>query len=117
MEEGAASGEVAALYQRFRTEFGRPEVPGILKCYATHPPLLRSMMDLSQSFLFTDGHLARRHKEMIATFISMRNDCSYCADKDRERINWKLLTDLSVRSRQDAVEKLTWYAQRWKIET
>jgi hypothetical protein len=37
--------------------------------------------------------------------------------KDRERINWKLLTDLPVRSRQDAVEKLTWYAQRWKIET
>lgn len=39
------------------------------------------------------------------------------APKGRERINWKLLTDLPVRSRQDAVEKLIWYAQRWKIET
>ena len=37
--------------------------------------------------------------------------------KGRERINWKLLTDLPVQSRQDAVEKLNWYAQRWKIET
>jgi hypothetical protein len=35
----------------------------------------------------------------------------------RDRIDWKLLTDLSVVSRRDAVEKLEWYAQRWKIET
>lgn len=35
----------------------------------------------------------------------------------RERIDWKLLTDLPVVSRRDAVEKLDWYAQRWKIET
>ncbi len=37
--------------------------------------------------------------------------------KDREKIDWKLLTDLPVRTRQEAVEKLNWYAQRWKIET
>lgn len=30
---------------------------------------------------------------------------------------WKLLTDLEVRSRQQAIEKLNWYAQRWKIES
>jgi hypothetical protein len=35
----------------------------------------------------------------------------------RDRIDWKLLTDLSVRSRKEAIEKLEWYAQRWKIET
>ena len=34
----------------------------------------------------------------------------------RERIHWKLLTDLPVRSRADAIEKLQWYALRWKIE-
>jgi hypothetical protein len=37
--------------------------------------------------------------------------------KDRERINWKLITDLPVQSREDAVQKLNWYAMRWKIET
>jgi hypothetical protein len=31
--------------------------------------------------------------------------------------DWKLLTDLPVRSRQEAIEKIQWYAQRWKIET
>ena len=35
----------------------------------------------------------------------------------RDGIDWKLLTDLPVRSRKEAVEKVLWYAQRWKIET
>lgn len=37
--------------------------------------------------------------------------------RDRDKIDWKLITNLSIRSRKDAVEKLTWYALRWKIET
>src|SRR4030081_1218698 len=37
--------------------------------------------------------------------------------KGRDRIDWKLVTDLPIRSRKDAVEKLNWYAMRWKIET
>lgn len=36
--------------------------------------------------------------------------------KNRKRIDWKLITDLPVRSLKDAVEKLRWYALRWKIE-
>jgi hypothetical protein len=39
------------------------------------------------------------------------------APRGRERINWKLITNLPVRSRAEALEKLTWYAMRWKIET
>jgi Transposase DNA-binding len=35
---------------------------------------------------------------------------------DRPRIDWKLITDLPVRSQEAAVEKLHWYALRWKIE-
>ena len=35
----------------------------------------------------------------------------------RDRIDWKLLTDLPVKSRSDALEKIAWYAMRWKIET
>jgi hypothetical protein len=37
--------------------------------------------------------------------------------KKRKKIDWKLITDLNVQSRQDAIEKLEWYALRWKIET
>jgi len=35
----------------------------------------------------------------------------------RPRIEWKLVTDLPVNSRVDAIEKIDWYAMRWKIET
>jgi hypothetical protein len=36
---------------------------------------------------------------------------------NRKRIEWKLITDLPVTSRRQAIEKLDWYALRWKIET
>jgi Transposase DNA-binding/Transposase Tn5 dimerisation domain len=36
--------------------------------------------------------------------------------KGRERVDWKLITNLPVRSRSEAIEKLDWYACRWKIE-
>ena len=38
------------------------------------------------------------------------------APKNRKKIDWKLITDLPVQSRKDAIEKLEWYALRWKIE-
>jgi hypothetical protein len=34
----------------------------------------------------------------------------------RPRIDWRLVTDLPVPSNRAAVEKLRWYALRWKIE-
>jgi hypothetical protein len=36
--------------------------------------------------------------------------------KNRKKIDWKLITNLPVQSRKDAIEKLEWYAMRWKIE-
>lgn len=36
--------------------------------------------------------------------------------KNRKKIDWKLITDLTVQTLKDAVEKLNWYAMRWKIE-
>jgi hypothetical protein len=37
--------------------------------------------------------------------------------RDRAKIDWKLITNLPIRSRKNAVEKLAWYAMRWRIET
>ncbi|WP_210266292.1 hypothetical protein [Bradyrhizobium australiense] len=36
--------------------------------------------------------------------------------RNRKKIDWKLMTDLPVDSRTDAIEKPGWYALRWKIE-
>jgi uncharacterized peroxidase-related enzyme len=80
IEESVATDEVAVLYDYFRTHFGRPDVPGILKCFATHPPLLRHMMVISETLIFTDGALRRKDKEMIATLVSAQNSCPYCVD-------------------------------------
>ena len=80
VNEDNASPEAERLYAKFRADFGRPRVPGILQCFATHPPLLEHMMGLAQSMLFADGALDRQHKEMIATFVSSLNSCAYCAD-------------------------------------
>jgi hypothetical protein len=37
--------------------------------------------------------------------------------RNREKIDWRLITNLPIRNRKDAVEKLGWYAMRWRIET
>ena len=37
--------------------------------------------------------------------------------RGRRPIEWKLLTDLPVRARREAVERIGWYATRWNIET
>ncbi len=37
--------------------------------------------------------------------------------RGRDPIRWHLITNLDVTTLQSAVEKLNWYAQRWKIET
>ncbi len=38
------------------------------------------------------------------------------APKGRKPIEWKWITDLPARTRSEAVEKIDWYAMRWKIE-
>lgn len=78
--EAEAQGEVVVLYEHFREHFGRKDVPGILRCFATHPPLLQHMMALSEELIFGEGHLGRCNKEMIATLVSSQNACPYCAD-------------------------------------
>lgn len=90
ISEAGASPAVAELYAQFREAFGRPKVPGILTCFATHPPLLEHMLGLAKSFLLTDGALGRANKEMLATFVSARNRCEYYADSHGHslRMGW-----------------------------
>jgi uncharacterized peroxidase-related enzyme len=80
VSEAEAPPEVQRLYTSFLKTSGRSQVPGILQCFATHPPLLENMMGLAESMLFSDGALGRKNKEMLATFISSQNSCDYCAD-------------------------------------
>jgi len=57
---------------------------------------------------------SKRYPEMTLTVIHAREKRT---PKDRPRIVWKLITNLPVDSLASAIEKLNWYAMRWKIET
>ena len=56
----------------------------------------------------------KRYPELTLTIIYAQERGT---PKERERIDWKPITDLPVTSKAEAIEKLEWYAQRWKIET
>jgi alkylhydroperoxidase family enzyme len=78
VEESDASGDAAAAYARwFRDNPGQTTMPGILKCMSLRPDLLEAMDKVSDAVHFSDGHLARRQKEMIATYVSALNRCPY----------------------------------------
>jgi len=57
-----------------------------------------------------------KQKRHPALFLTVIHASERGAPKNRKKINWKLITDLPVRSRTDAIEKIEWYAMRWKIE-
>ena len=77
IEETEATGELADLYQAYLEKSGRPKVAGILKCFSQRPDFLRDVIGFSYRVHFADGHLNRRTKEMIATFVSGLNRCPY----------------------------------------
>lgn len=56
----------------------------------------------------------KRYPALSLTVIHARETT---APRDRERIEWKLVTNLPVTCLRQAAEKLDWYAMRWKIET
>jgi uncharacterized peroxidase-related enzyme len=80
VDERTANEEVRALFARYRERFARTDLPGIVLCFATNSVLLKGMLEIAESLLFGDSLLSRRHKEMIATYVSRQNACPYCAD-------------------------------------
>jgi hypothetical protein len=76
-EDAEAAGEVAAAYDFWRAGSGRNQVPGIIKCFGARPDFLRQVVEFSNRVHFSEGHLSRRHKEMIASYVSYLNRCPY----------------------------------------
>ena len=58
-----------------------------------------------------------KQRQYPALMLTVLHATERDAPKGRDRIDWKLVTDLPVSSRKDAIEKLNWYAMHWKIET
>ncbi len=78
IEDDDATGPIADVYQRWKSANPeRDQIPDILKCFSARPEFLQQVIDLSYGVHFSDGHLDRRTKEMIATFVSGLNQCPY----------------------------------------
>jgi hypothetical protein len=77
VEDAEAQGEVAKVYDEWRALRGRKLVPGILKCFSARPDFLRKVIEFSDCVHFSEGHLNRRTKEMIATYVSALNHCPF----------------------------------------
>ena len=76
-EDNEATGETAAAYDFWRASSGRHQVPGIIKCFGARPDFLRQVVQFSNTVHFSQGHLTRRHKEMLASYVSFLNRCPY----------------------------------------
>ena len=77
IEDADAAGELAKVYDEWRKHSGRQNMPGILKCFSHRPDFLRQVMDFSNTVHFSTGHLDRRTKEAIASYVSYLNRCPY----------------------------------------
>ena len=77
IEDAEASGATLAAYDYWRSVSGRTKVPGIIKCFGARPDFLRQVVDFSNTIHFSQGHLQRRHKEMLASYVSYLNRCPY----------------------------------------
>jgi alkylhydroperoxidase family enzyme len=77
IDDHEATGAVEEVYRAYKAATGRPQMPGILKCFSQRPDFLQQVMDFSNTVHFSEGHLTRRQKEMIATYVSALNQCPY----------------------------------------
>jgi hypothetical protein len=58
-----------------------------------------------------------KHKKYPPLLLTVIHACERGKPEGRKAICWKLLTNLPVENLESAIEKVEWYAQRWKIET
>ncbi|MGF1578721.1 MAG: carboxymuconolactone decarboxylase family protein [Gemmataceae bacterium] len=77
IEEAEATGDIAQVYQEYTQSKQRDYIPEVLKCFSLRPDFFREILQASETVHFSDGHLDRRTKEMIATYVSAINRCPY----------------------------------------
>ena len=77
IEDEEATTETASAYDFWRAGSGRQKVPGIIKCFGLRPDFLRQVVEFSNTVHFSQGHLSRRQKEMLAAYVSYLNHCPY----------------------------------------
>ena len=58
-----------------------------------------------------------KHKQYPELLLTVIHAQEHGTPRGREKVDWKLITNLPVISPKEAIGKLEWYSMRWKIET
>ena len=58
-------------------------LPGITSSFAFRPEIAKPMRELAEALLRGPSLLSSAEREMIATFVSTRNDCYFCQSSHR----------------------------------
>jgi len=78
VEEEDADGQLAECYAALKAmnPFGDGQVPEVFRAMSQRPEFLAGVLSLLP-VQFTDGHLTRAQKEMIASYVSVVGRCHF----------------------------------------
>ena len=77
IEDAAARGELAGLYEELKATSPTREVDDIIRCLSLRPDFLEPIVQAARLH-FTDGALTQAQHEMIASYVSALNRCNFC---------------------------------------
>jgi uncharacterized peroxidase-related enzyme len=89
IHEDEAEGKLKEVYDEITSSRGK--VGNILKIHSLNPEALRAHVDLYMSIMFKAGNLSREQRELIATVVSINNNCRYCTQHHAQALDfyWK----------------------------
>ena len=89
IEESEAKELLSEVYTSLQNNRGK--ISNIMKVQSLNPAAMKSHMDLYMAIMFGRSGLSREEREMIATFVSVLNNCDYCMSHHGEALNkyWK----------------------------
>jgi AhpD family alkylhydroperoxidase len=95
VEEDAATGIVAEVYDDIRTSRGLARVPNFWRAIAHRPEYLRDEW-LKLRHILETGTIDRKVKEMIAVAVSATNNCDYCVRSHTDALRALGATDAEI---------------------
>ncbi|MFQ6073665.1 MAG: peroxidase-related enzyme [Candidatus Bathyarchaeia archaeon] len=84
IEETEATGKLKEYYDHVKRRRGK--IANILKVQSLNPDALRAHLDLYLALMFGKSGLTRIQREIIATVVSVINNCDYCTTHHGEAL-------------------------------
>ncbi len=75
VDEEKASGDLSNIYETLKEMFG--VVPSIFRSQSLMPSVLEPVVLFVKRLMIEDNKLTRFQKELIASYVSKVNSCSY----------------------------------------